>query len=48
MRRIQRTERKTSRFRWTPEQFQKAAEEGWFRGRKVKLLDGDDDEHFQA
>jgi hypothetical protein len=27
---IQRTKRKTSRFRWTPEQFEKAAEDGWF------------------
>ena len=39
----QRTERKTSRFRWTPEQFQKAAEDGWFGDRKVELLDGDVD-----
>ena len=31
----------TSRFRWTPEQFQKAAEDGWFGDRKVELLDGD-------
>jgi Uma2 family endonuclease len=38
---IQRTKRKTSRFRWTPKQFQKAAEEGWFADRKVELLDGD-------
>ena len=38
---IQRTKRKTSRFRWTPEQFQKAAEEGWFQDRKVELLDGE-------
>jgi len=35
---IQRTKRKTSRFRWTPERFQKAAEEGWFGDRKVELL----------
>jgi Uma2 family endonuclease len=38
---IQRTKRMTSRFRWTPEQFQKAAEDGWFGDRKVELLDGD-------
>ena len=38
---IQRTKRKTSRFRWTPEQFPKAAEDGWFGDRKVELLDGD-------
>jgi Uma2 family endonuclease len=31
----------TSRFRWTAEQFQKAAEEGWFGDRKVELLDGE-------
>ena len=38
---IQRAKRKTSRFRWTPEQFQKAADDGWFGDRKVELLDGD-------
>jgi Uma2 family endonuclease len=38
---VERTKRKTSRFRWTPEQFQKAAEDGWFGDRKVELLDGD-------
>ena len=37
---IQRT-KETSRFRWTPEQFQKAAQDGWFGNRKVELLDGD-------
>jgi Uma2 family endonuclease len=37
----QRAKRKTGRFRWTAEQFQKAAEEGWFADRKVELLDGD-------
>jgi Uma2 family endonuclease len=37
----QRARTKTDRFRWTPEQFQKAAEEGWFGDRKVELLDGD-------
>ncbi len=31
-----------------PEQFQKAAEEGWFGDRKVELLDGDVYEHSQA
>jgi hypothetical protein len=34
---IQGTKRKTSRFRWTTEQFQKAAEDGWFGDRKVEL-----------
>jgi Uma2 family endonuclease len=38
---IQRTKRKTSRFRWTPEQFLNAAEDGWFGDRKVELLDGE-------
>jgi len=38
---IERTKRKTGRFRWTPEQFQKAADDGWFDDRKVELLDGD-------
>ncbi len=38
---IQRAKKKTNRFRWTPEQFQKAAEDGWFGERKVELLDGD-------
>ena len=38
---IPRTKRKTSRFRWNAEQFQKAAEEGWFQDRKVELLDGE-------
>jgi Uma2 family endonuclease len=38
---IQRAKRTTSRFRWTPAQFQKAAEDGWFGDRKVELLDGD-------
>jgi Uma2 family endonuclease len=38
---IQRTKRRTSRFRWTAEQFQKAAEDGWFGDRKVELLDGE-------
>jgi Uma2 family endonuclease len=38
---IERTKRQTGRFRWTPEQFQKAAEDGWFGDRKVELLDGD-------
>ncbi len=38
---IERTKRKTSRFRWNPEQFQKAADDGWFGDRKVELLDGD-------
>ena len=38
---IQRAKRKTSRFRWTLEQFQKAADDGWFGDRKVELLDGD-------
>jgi Uma2 family endonuclease len=33
--------RKTTRFRWTAEQFQKAAEDGWFGDRKVELLDGE-------
>jgi hypothetical protein len=32
---------RTGRFLWTPEQFQKAAEDGWFGDRKVELLDGD-------
>ncbi len=36
-----RTKRKTSRFRWTAEQFQKAADDGWFGDRKVELLDGE-------
>jgi Uma2 family endonuclease len=35
-----RIRRNTSRFRWSPEQFQKAAEDGWFGDRKVELLDG--------
>jgi hypothetical protein len=38
---IERTRRKTSRFRWTAELFQTAADEGWFGDRKVELLDGD-------
>jgi len=38
---VERTKRKRSRFRWTAEQFQKAAEEGWFGDRKVELLDGE-------
>jgi Uma2 family endonuclease len=38
---IQRTKKKSNRFRWTAEQFQKAAEDGWFGDRKVELLDGD-------
>jgi Uma2 family endonuclease len=38
---IQRTKRQTNRFRWTAEQFQKAADEGWFGDRKVELLDGE-------
>jgi hypothetical protein len=32
---IQRATRTTSRFRWTPAQFQKAAEDGWFGDRKM-------------
>ncbi len=38
---IERTKRKWSRFRWTAEQFQQAADEGWFGDRKVELLDGE-------
>jgi Uma2 family endonuclease len=38
---IPRTTRKSSRFRWTPARFQKAADEGWFQDRKVELLDGE-------
>ncbi len=45
---IQPTKKKTSRFRWTAGQFQKAAEGGWFGDRKVELLDGDVYERFQA
>jgi len=38
---IERTKRKTSRLRWTADQFQKAAEEGWLGDRKVELLGGE-------
>jgi Uma2 family endonuclease len=38
---VKRTKRRTSRFRWTPEQFQKAAQDGWFHDQKVELLDGE-------
>ncbi len=37
----QQTKRKTRRFRWSPEQFQKAADDGWFGDGKVELLDWD-------
>ena len=38
---IQRIKKRTSRFRWNAELFQRAAEAGWFEDRKVELLDGD-------
>lgn len=38
---IPRTRRRSSRFRWTSAQFQRAADEGWFEDRKVELLDGE-------
>jgi Uma2 family endonuclease len=38
---IQHIRRNTSRFRWTAEHFQRAAEDGWFGDRKVELLDGE-------